>query len=98
MTGRVVEVRATVNLPGLSVGSLALVDPERPYIKTCLDSGMIVPTGRTAPAVAPIPARGAVRPAPAAAEKKSEPTSAAKKKRKKKAPSTTDAPRDAQPS
>lgn len=41
-----VEVRATVNLPELAVGQVALVDPARPYIATLLEGGILVRTGR----------------------------------------------------
>jgi hypothetical protein len=60
-----VEVRATVNLPELQVGTLALVDPEMPFIRTCLDAGLLVPTGRTV-STPDVPARGASRPLTAA--------------------------------
>lgn len=39
-----VEVRATVSLPKLSVGRVALVDPGDPYIAGCLKRGTLVPT------------------------------------------------------
>jgi hypothetical protein len=36
-------VRASINLPGLSLGALAWVDPEAPYIATCLEYGYLQP-------------------------------------------------------
>lgn len=38
-------VRSTVNLPGLRLGQQAFVDPEDPYIKTCLEGQLVVPVG-----------------------------------------------------
>lgn len=80
-----VEVRATINHAGLAVGQTATVDPELPYIKTCLEAGALVLTGRqvSVPAASP---RGAQRPAPQPAgpvEGAAEPT---RQRRPRKAP------------
>ena len=43
------KVRATINLPGLPVGKIALVDPSLPYIRDALASGYLIPIGYTRP-------------------------------------------------
>lgn len=58
-------MRATINLPGLPVGEVALVDADVPYIRDALASGYLVPVGSQArpPAIPDEP-----KPEPAAAE------------------------------
>lgn len=51
-----IEARATISIPGLKVGSVALVDPDDDYIRMCLDSKKLVPTQTTWPLSAPAPA------------------------------------------
>lgn len=43
MAAEEVEVRATINLPGLRLGQTAIVDPADPYIADCLAAELIVP-------------------------------------------------------
>lgn len=40
-----IEVRATINLPGLRCGHVASVDPSVPYVRDCLAQQYLVPTG-----------------------------------------------------
>lgn len=47
MNDSLIEVRATVHLTGLNVGQHALVDPDDPYIKECLDAELLVPAATT---------------------------------------------------
>lgn len=83
-------MRATVSLPGLPVGMLALVDPEMPFIATCLEGDLIVRTGRTA-VVRATNARQAARPPAAPLVVEAEPTET-KAKRKRRAASEPTAP------
>lgn len=46
MAAEEVEVRATINLPGLRLGQTAFVDPSDPYIADCLAAELIVPLER----------------------------------------------------
>jgi hypothetical protein len=41
-----IEVVATVNLPGLRRGQVAIVDPDVPYVADALAARHVVPTGR----------------------------------------------------
>jgi hypothetical protein len=38
-----VQVRATINLTGLTVGQVVYVDPNSPYIAECIEAGLLVP-------------------------------------------------------
>ena len=40
--GQRVWVRATINLRRLPVGAYALVNPDEPYIKECLDQSYLI--------------------------------------------------------
>lgn len=40
-----IEVRATINLPGVRRGDVVLVDPENEYVAACIDAGYLVPLG-----------------------------------------------------
>lgn len=40
--GATVEVRATINLPGLNRGQVARADPEAPYVRDALAAGYLV--------------------------------------------------------
>lgn len=40
-----IEVRATVNLPGVSHGQVVEVDPSDPYMAGCLRKGLLVREG-----------------------------------------------------
>lgn len=42
-TPRLMLVRATIHLPGLPRGKLALVDPGEPYIQRCLRASWLHP-------------------------------------------------------
>lgn len=53
-----VLARASINLPGLPLGRVALVDPSEPYVSEAIASGYLVPEAiaETAPAeVSPDP-------------------------------------------
>lgn len=39
--GDLIEVRATINLPRLRAGELALVDPDHPYVADALQAGYL---------------------------------------------------------
>lgn len=43
MADDVLTVRATVNLPDLKCGELAVVNPNTPYVKMCLKYQLVVP-------------------------------------------------------
>ncbi len=38
-----IEVRATINLPGLRAGAVVWVDPENEYVADCIEAGFLVP-------------------------------------------------------
>lgn len=63
---KLIRVRASISLSGLSVGREARVDPTDPYIAECIRSGYLVPLEPyTAPAAPPA--------APAAPEPQQQP-------------------------
>ena len=37
-----IEVRATVNLPGLKRGEIVWVEPDNPYVRSCLEARLLV--------------------------------------------------------
>jgi hypothetical protein len=43
---KLIEVRATINLPNLGHDQIAIVDPSIPYVAMCLEHGYVVPTAR----------------------------------------------------